>query len=617
VRVALVAALFLATAGAASAGVRITGVDAGAYPSVTLTVVGQAGGVRPQVEEDGTRVTPSSALSLSAQKSVVLAVDRSRSMSGGSLADATAAARAFVAAKSASDDIEVVSFGHTAQTLGGFSSATGGAEAALDAVRTDQVAGTALFDAIALAARGLSTSSDQGRVIVVVTDGSDVSSRTTLAQAVAAARRAHAAVYAVGIASPAFHPGDLRTLASETGGEYVEAASSAQLVALYRSIGNRIARTWQIRYVTGAAQGASLRLTATAGGETSPVDTVTAGGVAATSAPQTTVLSRSAWRSSLAPLVVSAAVGLLVLLAALALLGGRGRNWLNSRLAPHLGTPQQSSTARRGAGAAALPKRLFQATERALADVRQFRSLQRLLAKADLPLLASELVYICVGSALVLVVVTALAGAPVLVALLLGWLGATVPILVVTLKARRRISSFDDQLPDILTTISASLKAGHSFRHAIQSVVDEGADPAAKEFRRVLAETRLGRPMDTALGELSERIGSKNLSFALSAVTIQRQIGGSLAGLFEMVADTVRARQQFARKIKALTAMGRMSAYVLVGLPFVVALLVSAINASYMAPLWGTSTGHELVAAGLVMIVVGSVLLRKIVSFRG
>jgi len=133
----------------------------------------------------------------------------------------------------------------------------------------------------------------------------------------------------------------------------------------------------------------------------------------------------------------------------------------------------------------------------------------------------------------------------------------------------------------------------------------------------VLTETRLGRPMDAALGEMGERVGSKNLSFVLNAVTIQRQIGGSLAGLFDMVAETVRQRQQFARKIRGLTAMGRMSAYVLVGLPFAVGVLINLVSPQYMSPLWHTGTGHFMVATSLVMIAVGSLILRKIVSFKG
>ena len=123
--------------------------------------------------------------------------------------------------------------------------------------------------------------------------------------------------------------------------------------------------------------------------------------------------------------------------------------------------------------------------------------------------------------------------------------------------------------------------------------------------------------MDDALNEMAERVGSKNLEFVINAVTIQRQVGGSLAGLFDMVAEAVRQRQQFARKIRGLTAQGRMSAYVLCGLPFFVALALTLLNHDFMAPLYTTSTGHKLIYIGLGMMAFGSVLLRKIVSFKG
>jgi tight adherence protein B len=100
-------------------------------------------------------------------------------------------------------------------------------------------------------------------------------------------------------------------------------------------------------------------------------------------------------------------------------------------------------------------------------------------------------------------------------------------------------------------------------------------------------------------------------------VNIQRQVGGSLAGLFDMVADTVRDRQQFARKIRSLTAMGRMAAYVLVGLPFFIALAMTVLNRTYMDPLFNTHTGHMLIMAGLTMMAFGSLVLKKIVSFKG
>ncbi|MDP8911685.1 MAG: type II secretion system F family protein, partial [Actinomycetota bacterium] len=196
-------------------------------------------------------------------------------------------------------------------------------------------------------------------------------------------------------------------------------------------------------------------------------------------------------------------------------------------------------------------------------------------------------------------------------------LGASLPYGFVSWKARRRIGKFEDQLPDLLITIAASLKAGHSFKQGLQSVVDEGQEPAAKELKRVLTDARLGRPMDDALAETAERIGSKNFSFVVTAVTIQRQVGGSLASLFDMVADTVRQRQQFGRKIRGLTAMGRASAYVLVALPFVVALAITLLNRKYMDPLYNTSTGHYLIFFGLGSMAFGALALKKIVSFKG
>jgi tight adherence protein B len=260
---------------------------------------------------------------------------------------------------------------------------------------------------------------------------------------------------------------------------------------------------------------------------------------------------------------------------------------------------------------------VFASTERVFANVRHFRSLQRVLTRANSPLLAAELLYICLGVGIVVGVFFAVAGTPPILVVPIMGVGATLPVLFVLFKANARLKTFDNQLPDLLITIAASLKAGHSFRHAVQAVVDEGAEPAATEFKRVLTETQLGRTMDTALADMAERVGSKQFAFVLTAVTIQRQIGGSMAGLFDMVAETVRQRQQFARKIRGLTAMGRMSAYVLAGLPFFLALAITLMNPAYMAPLWSSPTGHMLIALALGMLCVGALLLKKIVSFKG
>ena len=611
---------FLLLAPVAAADVRIAGVDTSGYPEVRLTVVAPAGTAAPQLSENGTPAAGLQAVNLGQAKSVVLAVDRSQSMAGASIRDAAAAARSFVAAKGANDQIEIVTFGHQAVTLTGFSSSAADADAALSGLGVDAREGTALWDAVVRGATALAQQGQPGRVIVVVTDGQDVSSTATFAEAVAAARSAHASVYAIGIDGPGFTPAPLRALAADTGGLFSEASSSAQLSALYASIARQLSHTWQLRYVTAARPGQGVTLSASvagAGTATRRVSLPDTGLATLPSTPPPNLLPASAWRSSLAPVVLAGAVGALVLLACWFAAGARRGSWLRTRLAPHLGPSERPVKAKRRRQGRSFVRGVVAATEQAFANVKQFRAVQRLLTRADLPLLASELLYICLGCAVAVALVFLVAGAPAILVVLFMLAAGAAPIAYVMSKARRRMKAFDNQLPDLLITVAASLKAGHSFRHAIQAVVDEGAEPTARELRRVLTETRLGRPMDEALAEMGERIGSKNLSFVLNAVTIQRQIGGSLAGLFDVVAETVRQRQQFARKIRSLTATGRMSAYVLGGLPFLVAALISLISPAYMSPLWHSSTGHTMVAVALVMLAIGSVVLKKIVSFRG
>src|SRR5581483_11397124 len=215
--------------------------------------------------------------------------------------------------------------------------------------------------------------------------------------------------------------------------------------------------------------------------------------------------------------------------------------------------------------------------------------------------------------AFLVVLLAAGAGAAVAAALL----AACVPWLVLEVRGRRRSRAFERQLPEILDTLGASLRAGHGFDQALQSLAVDIAEPAGRELRRVVAALQLGRSVDESLGELGNRIKSEDLQFVLDAVMIQRQVGGSLATLFELVAHTVRSREEFRRKVRALTSLPRTSANVLTVLPFVAALGMTFMNKRYMAPLWHTSLGHILIGAGLAMMVCGGLVLRRIGSVRG
>jgi tight adherence protein B len=610
-RVPPIAFAALALAGtAAAARVRIVGVDTSGYPDLRATVVAPAGTAPPTLLENGVPVTNLSAINLGQSKSVVLAVDRSQSMRGRALADAVAAARAFVAAKQPSDRIEVVAFGREAVPLTGFSTSRAEIDDALRQVRPDSQPGTALWDAVSLASTRLAAEGRTGRVLILLTDGRDVSSTSSFAQAVAAAHRARTSVYAVGIAGRDFAPRALEQVARVTGGSYRQVSSTEELAGLYASIGRTLSHTWELRYPTSARPGDRLDLVAS-------VPRVGRGSLTVALAGSAGRASNPVWRARWAPVAVSAAVGGLVLLACFFWLSAREGRWVQARLRPHLGQVRRTTRRRRRPARGELLKGLVSSSERTFARFSRFRALQRLLERADLPLRAAELLYLCLGCGFVLGLVAAVSFHSVLLTLAFLAVGATPPLLFVRFKANARVKAFDNQLPDLLITISASLKAGHSFRHAIQAVVDEGAQPTAKEFQRVLTQTQLGRPLDDGLAEMAERVGSKNLAFVINSVTIQRQVGGSLAGLFDMVAETVRQRQQFHRKVRGLTAMGRASAYVLTALPFVMALAITALNPGYMAPLYHSSTGHLLIVLGLTMMAIGSLLLKKIVAFRG
>ncbi len=189
-------------------------------------------------------------------------------------------------------------------------------------------------------------------------------------------------------------------------------------------------------------------------------------------------------------------------------------------------------------------------------------------------------------------------------------------LLVLAIRARRRSRAFELQLPEVLDSLSASLKAGHGFEHALQTMANEVGEPAGAEFRRVVAETHLGRPFDVALRELGDRVQSKDLVFVLDAISIQRQVGGSLAELFELVSETVREREQFRRKVRAITGMVRTSATTLTFLPLVAAIGLTLVNHSYEAPLFTTTMGQVMCLVTISMMVVGGVILRRIGSVK-
>ncbi len=616
---ALVVALVVPAA-ALGAG-EVQHASAARFPHVELTVVAPTPSpTPPTLLENGRPVAGLEAKNLGSSKSVVVCIDRSRSMIGAPIENAASGARQFVTAKSPSDRIAICAFGSEAATLTRFSTSTIDADAALRTMEVDSVKGTALYDAVVQSSHLLDGEQNKARVLILLTDGADATEEgPTLDDAITAAKNADVAVYTIGIEGSGFDPHALQGLSEATNGNYYAAASTTALSDVYNSIAEDLRRTWQLDYVTAARPGDRLDLAVKlASGEELTAQLTAPGDAPPAAAGPSPLLPDFFYTSDWGLPVLSGVVGLLALIAAAFALAAPKGTWLRGRLDPHVASTRQKALKREREGKRlAIFSGLFKATESVFGNLKHWKRIDTLLQRADFPLKTAEFAYIMFGFGLLFAFLHA-AISQQLWFMVLGFVeGVCIPYFFLSFKARGRLKAFDEQLPDMLVTMAASLKAGHSFRQGIQSVVDEGVDPAAKEFKRVLNETRLGRPMDDALTDMAARVGSKNFEFVMSAVTIQRQVGGSLAGLFDMVADTVRQRQQFHRKIRGLTAMGRMSAYTLIGLPFVVGLAIYAINRDYMKPLLTTSTGHKLLILMFVMMGIGSLMLKKIVSFKG
>ena len=192
--------------------------------------------------------------------------------------------------------------------------------------------------------------------------------------------------------------------------------------------------------------------------------------------------------------------------------------------------------------------------------------------------------------------------------------GAAFPTVLLRSALSKRADRLREQLPDVLTIMASSLRAGHSFLQSLDTVAKEIAQPAAAEFQRVVAEIRLGRPAEDALESLAERVGSADFKWAVLAVNIQREVGGNLAEILDTVADTLRERAMLRRQIKVLTAEGRLSAWVLACCRSGSRLYMFAVNPDYIGLLFDNTYGIIMLIVAGCLLVAGILWMKKIVD---
>lgn len=204
----------------------------------------------------------------------------------------------------------------------------------------------------------------------------------------------------------------------------------------------------------------------------------------------------------------------------------------------------------------------------------------------------------------------------VIVATMLSGLVVAGALMFVNFRAGKRRADFADQLDDLVQLLASNLRAGHSVLQAMDSITQELDEPGASEIARVVNQVRVGRDLGEALEETAERMDSDDFRWIAQAIAIHRQVGGNLAEVMDTVGETIRERNQIRRQVAALSAEGKMSAYVLGALPFGVALLLQIISPDHMARFTQSVLGYFMLFVAFLLLALGSFWLSRIVKIK-
>jgi tight adherence protein B len=553
----------------------------------------------------------------------VLVIDTSGSMgTRGAIDQAKAAARQFVAGRGPNEWVGIVSFSSAPMVRSNFTQDAAALGAAIDSLRA--VGETALWDGLTTAAHLYDQRPDLQPNIVLLSDGADSISTGNEAQAVAALNGAHAALFAIGIASGEFDPSGLNRLVGGAGGTVTTSNNPSDLGAQFGRIRGAIENQYEVSY-RSTSNGGSLVLDLTAGSTT--LSAQTRAGTTGVAAAPTAVSAPAGLFSS------GSSKWLLFLLAALAaglfgfaviLIFGRRDDTLDNRLSPYAGMGFPADDGAMAAGEPAGPsfiesglvRRAVGLTSKVAERGDLLVKVERLLEQANLPLRPAEALFFYAAGVSLIGIVAVTAAPTLAVGFIFTGLAAAVPVMVVRQLRKRRLKAFEAQLPDTLNLLAGSLRAGYSFLQGLEAVVRETSDPMGRELRRVLAEGRLGRPLEDALGDVAARMESRDFDWSVLAIRIQREVGGNLAELLQTVAETMVQRSRLRGEVKALTAEGRISGIIMGLLPVGLGLFMFTASPSYIGDLFGSVMGWAMVVGSAVMAGAGFAWIQKIIKIE-
>lgn len=197
-----------------------------------------------------------------------------------------------------------------------------------------------------------------------------------------------------------------------------------------------------------------------------------------------------------------------------------------------------------------------------------------------------------------------------------AFVGIMMGFALLGLRIRRRRKKFTNQLGDMLTMVANALRAGFSFMQAFELISREMDAPMGREVQLVVNEVDLGNTLESALDNMQRRVASPDFELVVTAVLIQRQVGGDLASILDTISETIAERVRMRREVMTLTAQGRMSGWVLAAVPFALSIVIYVVNPGYLKPLLESDIGHMFIIGAIILEVIGFIIIQRIVDIK-
>jgi tight adherence protein B len=541
----------------------------------------------------------------------ILLIDASNSMRGAPLAGAISAARAFLKERKPNMPVSVVVFGPDDSTLAEFTTdANELAGSVAEMPATSE--GTHIYDALIEATEAVTAQGLRRATVVLLSDGTDIGSEATRAEALTALASTSTRVYSVGLRSPQYDPDTLVSVARRSGGRYAEAARPAELAAIFTEIGTDLASEYELTYRSLLPPNVKAKVAVAVGGQTARANYTTP--------PLSLSSDRGTFdRSWLDKVIVSPYLAVFIVVSVIALLAlalltaadARNRS-LRHRMAQYVTVPTEEEGRIRRAEVTAM---LAAGAQRRVEGHRWWQSFER-----DVELGGFK--YSPVGIAGWTVIAAILTSIVVTIAFqsLLGLLaGLVVPVVtrvIVKGRVNKKRKAFREQLPENLDVLAGALRAGHSLVGAMNVMLEGAAEPFKSEFRRVLQDEQLGVPLDDALMVMSRRMDNPDVEQVAIVTRLQREAGGNTAEVLDRVVDNIRGRMELERLVQVLTAQGRIARYILTAIPVFLLAFFLLVNAPWLEPLWETTLGNFAMVMWVIMLVGGWFAIKKIVEIE-